>query len=705
MFHETWPSPQEARAESLALRALVIERLRECHVPWLLARLSLGRFFHFDWQPVGTSPLEGPLEYVAAVALSEGLLGQRGRVDPIVATEVDDAVERIWTLAALQMGGRSTDSVRAMDEANVIRGEATVTHLDDTFLGLFDGLTSWVEEVVGAAPSGIVAVVDAVRTLIVQRIEHSFEDLLSITEETVQYALYAHPMAAKRLGLNHAKLHQLANELDGPALRLWCCWALAGEALADWFVITAREVADAAGLDAPVCGRVLAFFTPDRGALFSSRSNWLDTTEIERKPLLPLGGGRFFCPLIKSLRRAPLRCLEHELLRNADQRLLDRFQTRRGRWLEEKTEEVLQRLVPDGSYYSSLKYRMPEDPTKWAETDGVAVLGRHAFVFECKAGNLAPASRAGDPNRLESDLRKNIGEAWRQGSRVVRHLRKHRLAPFVLRSTGKEISVDTSDVEHYHIVNPTLGQFGGLVLGRYRALANEFEGEGHLPWSVYINDLRTISAICPTASMFVDYVHKRTLHDNATRIVTTDELDVFMFYLNSLFLFDFGDASLVVLDQFTDPIDRCTDAFVSDEELRKHVQPDVPIEVLGVLRDLDRVREPLAQDLAVLLLGASQDARDKLAAMLRHASARAVQLPDGFSACGMRIGDAGLAFWASAGAERHRTAFQNYVTQKQTELRVTRIWGVARDMNVLGGSWVSDLCFFGEHRPQYTSPA
>jgi hypothetical protein len=71
----------------------------------------------------------------------------------------------------------------------------------------------------------------------------------------------------------------------------------------------------------------------------------------------------------------------------------------------------------------------------------------------------------------------------------------------------------------------------------------------------------------------------------------------------------------------------------------------------------------------------------------------------------MRIGDAGLAFWASAGAERHRTAFQNYVTQKQTELRVTRIWGVARDMNVLGGSWVSDLCFFGEHRPQYTSPA
>ncbi len=170
----------------------------------------------------------------------------------------------------------------------------------------------------------------------------------------------------------------------------------------------------------------------------------------------------------------------------------------------------------------------PKTVGKPVEGDGLFIVGDVAICVEVKGKSMASAARRGDVRRLWSDLKATIRDGCRQAAR---------LEALIETNAGLWLEdgtwLDLSDVRELRSVVALLDDVGplGTSLGDLRKTG--LLPVERTPWVTSLHDLETIAQVCDRPSEFLLYLRRRTDSEVATYYRASDELDLFMLFMNA----------------------------------------------------------------------------------------------------------------------------------------------------------------------------
>ena len=126
---------------------------------------------------------------------------------------------------------------------------------------------------------------------------------------------------------------------------------------------------------------------------------------------------------------------------------------------------------------------------------------------------------------------------------------------------GKEALVlkNKENITDFWMINVSAENLGHLAAHLNSLRALNLMQAGEWPWSVFVNDLRVISELIEFPSEFFHYLQKRTRLNEFPQFSSSDELEIFMFYLHKGLHFDeekLGDLGLFLPTGFTEDLDR-----------------------------------------------------------------------------------------------------------------------------------------------------
>lgn len=170
----------------------------------------------------------------------------------------------------------------------------------------------------------------------------------------------------------------------------------------------------------------------------------------------------------------------------------------------------------------------PKTVGKQVEGDGLFIVGDVAICVEVKGKSMATAARRGDVKRLWNDLKSTIGDGCKQAAR---------LQALIETNAGVWLEdgtwLDMSEVREVRSVVALLDDVGplGTSLGSHRETG--LLPVERTPWVTSLHDLETIAQVCDRPSEFLLYLRRRADSDVATYYKASDELDLFMLFMNA----------------------------------------------------------------------------------------------------------------------------------------------------------------------------
>ncbi|GGJ65848.1 hypothetical protein GCM10007173_25930 [Glutamicibacter ardleyensis] len=227
-----------------------------------------------------------------------------------------------------------------------------------------------------------------------------------------------------------------------------------------------------------------------------------------------------------------------------------RYQRHRDSWTEEKAGRLLAQLLGvDKPTYSSLEYRAPKpealtwdlskgshDPlegTLETEADALFIIDDVAICVEVKAGSITDKARAGNVQRVETDLRKTIGEASSQAARLESLIAEQKGL-----WTPKGRWIDLPSVQEVHTVVVCLDDWGPLAIATDELVKAEVLTGPSVPWLISLHDLMVIAAIMQSPSDFLAFLRRRTDPSTSRLLRASDELDLVMWFMDGGLYFE-----------------------------------------------------------------------------------------------------------------------------------------------------------------------
>lgn len=225
------------------------------------------------------------------------------------------------------------------------------------------------------------------------------------------------------------------------------------------------------------------------------------------------------------------------------------YQRHRDSWTERIASELVAQLFDQVEpTYSSLEYWAPKsddvshlskdspdfkEQSLLTEADALLVLDDVAICIEVKAGSITERARTGDPVRIETDVKKTIGSATSQATRLRRLIEEN---GGLRKANGKWL--DLSEVREVHSIVVCLDDWGPLAIATDALVRSGFISYNSIPWLVSVHDLYVIRDLGIRPADFLTYLRRRTDPLSAHLFVATDELDLLMWHLNGGFYFE-----------------------------------------------------------------------------------------------------------------------------------------------------------------------
>lgn len=213
----------------------------------------------------------------------------------------------------------------------------------------------------------------------------------------------------------------------------------------------------------------------------------------------------------------------------------------------------LERVLGDPAFATDLRYYTPDtetpldalgracaDPSKMGhqvESDALFVIDDVAICLEVKGRSVAEAARRGDVNRLRTEIKNIFGHGARQAMRLEA----------LIQANGGLWRDDDTWIELGHVreirtIVAGLDHFGPLSVGLGDLQQADLVAGKTVPWIVTIHDLDVISRVLDRPAELLLYIRRRTDSGVTTHFRGSDELDLFMLYLDGgLFVEDDPD--------------------------------------------------------------------------------------------------------------------------------------------------------------------
>jgi hypothetical protein len=261
---------------------------------------------------------------------------------------------------------------------------------------------------------------------------------------------------------------------------------------------------------------------------------------IARRALLADESGNYVMTSLQIGTDSLRRIVEAALKHTKDWKRYDKV---RNEVSERLAIDYLQKVLKTTAQHTNLKYFAPHvgiepseldascvNPTavaKQTEADGLLLIEDVALCVEVKARSIAEQARRGDIARLTHELEDTIGSAAFQARRLERLIETNHGLWLEDRTW-----LDLSFVREVRSIAVGLDDYGplGIMLDELRR-ANVITDK-KLPWFTSIHDLATISAVIDLPAEFLLYVRRRSDSGVSNLYRASDELDLFMLFLN-----------------------------------------------------------------------------------------------------------------------------------------------------------------------------
>lgn len=280
------------------------------------------------------------------------------------------------------------------------------------------------------------------------------------------------------------------------------------------------------------------FFQPPKFKAFP-----LNDTLLRLKPLVKEGEKYYHFSLTLAFRN--IFKIVEQLFRDADMVYYEQsFKgnsnlNSRDNYIENKTKQLFQKLLPSTTFYHSLDYTVIENGiTKKTELDILGVSVDTIYIIEVKAGELNQKHKRGALKGLKDRLEETINEGAYQCHRALSYINETELPIFeyIDSKTRKILTIDKSSIKNFFKISVTFEHFASISTNlKYLINSNILSPAFKWTWIVSLYDLMIFADLIETENDFKEYLAYRIELYDRDDTEFTDEIDILGFFLEGNF--------------------------------------------------------------------------------------------------------------------------------------------------------------------------
>ena len=211
----------------------------------------------------------------------------------------------------------------------------------------------------------------------------------------------------------------------------------------------------------------------------------------------------------------------------------------RDNYIERKTKEFFEKLLPDVRFYHSLKYNIIEEGIgKNAELDILGIGSESIYIIEVKAGELNKKHRRGAILGLKDRLTETINEGSYQCFRAEKFIKDDATPQFTYNENANSniLKIDMSRPYNLYKIVVTYEYFSTLSVNlKYLIDAGVLNTAYKWAWTVSLYDLMIFSELIENEADFIEYLNYRLSLYERSDYEFADEIDILGFFLDNNF--------------------------------------------------------------------------------------------------------------------------------------------------------------------------
>ena len=285
-----------------------------------------------------------------------------------------------------------------------------------------------------------------------------------------------------------------------------------------------------------------------------------------------------------------------------------RYYKIKGEYLEKKSLELFEKLLPNCKSYQGLKYYI--DNIDY-EVDGLILYDNNLFIIEAKSCKFTDRAKQGDLKRIERNVKDIVETAYTQAMRTKKYILSNNRAEFKDCKGDVTLVINKEDINNIYLINTTLEPLNHI--SSKLSLLKEFDfiqGDDWI-WSIYLNDLRVIADLIDSPSEFLLYVDRRIKFNDYPQIKMMEEMNIFGYFLKAGLYFEHlniaNNTQLLIDNSFS----QCINEYYyikDDESLNIHCKKpsfldDFDNNIKALVQEIERIGKKGFSKLTMALLG------------------------------------------------------------------------------------------------------
>lgn len=343
----------------------------------------------------------------------------------------------------------------------------------------------------------------------------------------------------------------------------------------------------------------------------------LDENIIFRKPFIHFENDEYFCPLPWILIFGLPRIFEDIISdeKNSQTKTWQRYKEIKSSYVEKKAYEFFARIFPEKNMYRNLKYKFDGENHEY-EVDLLILFDNKLLIVESKSKNLTKKAIKGNIQRLKTDLKKIVEDAYEQGKRAVEYIKSSEEAVFTCKS-GKKLQIKSDNYNSFYVINVTLETLMNFATNLKELRKIGLFSENEFPWSVYLFDLDIITKHIEFPSIFMHYLKERLNAQKENIFQSFDELSFFAWYLEK------GNFRVETVENYEKPdlimLHGWIDIF-DEHYLNGGPSPRLKIEyeILEIIKTIEKLETPGFSDVVITLLNFDNFIKNKIATYMNE---------------------------------------------------------------------------------------
>ncbi len=306
------------------------------------------------------------------------------------------------------------------------------------------------------------------------------------------------------------------------------------------FTFTIKELSDSSSISINTCKKILSRLSQSFGYrnpnfkltyLDPFNAPW-DYNTLYERPIIKFEE-KYFLPLFSIFPTVLFHSFHFDIWE--DKEYVDKYNEIRGKWLEEKTYQILRKVFPKNEIYLN-----PEYPNGKEFSDVLILHDRNILIIQCKSKKLTYEARIGSSlDKLKEDLKQSVKDSFDQALNAKNYLKESDYPEVVLKNKKTKIDMQQVDNNNIFLISVTLGQYANITtrLANINPTLKLFSSNEY-PWSVCLFDLEIIAELLKQPFYFIHYLINRLNIEKTNFHLEADEMDLLGYYFDQKLNFD-----------------------------------------------------------------------------------------------------------------------------------------------------------------------